>query len=93
MAPSLSAVIESDCLNFVPVRLCDTFVVVDAHALYRELKRRQKSARGYGIAPLHMAALFKHVVTMFFKCNITPIFLFQGLYTRIVSLVLFSLHS
>ena len=84
MAPVLSTVIESDCLNFTAVKLYDTCVVVDAHALYGELRRRQRSTKGYGVGPFHMAALFKHAVTMFLKCNIQPIFLFQGLYKRIV---------
>ena len=85
MAPVLSTVNESDCLNFTAVKLYDTCVVVDAHALYGELRRRQRSANGFGVGPFHMAALFKHAVTMFLKCNIQPIFVFQGLYKRIVS--------
>ncbi len=85
MAPPFCSVIENDCLNFLTVPLCDTSVIVDASAFIRELRRHQAVVKGFGLSPLQVASIFRHAVERFLFCNVRPIFIFQGVYNRIVS--------
>lgn len=88
MLRGLHSVFESDCLNFVTVSLCDTHVIIDATAFIWNLRNQHPFVKGYGFSPLKVAVLFKNSVEMLLSCNIKPIFIFRGVYNRIVSFYL-----